>query len=206
MLGAKCMSSQTFSAPPLLYFQTRPLVSSTWVAGRSHRRLVSGFMPPTAHPVSMVPMIGKKTQTTSNSRYVLCTCPCHAHRYSGSFPCRVDVGIRQPLSWPMAVSSLWAVRQVQTPLPTRRLRFSPAFLVVVQRSSSTGFSGQTQTISIPSFMSSLAVAYSLVSLMRLYSWTPFSDSYGQDTTTRHASSTQPRLPPSKSFQTSLAPS
>ena len=198
------MSRQTSSAPALLYFQTRPLVSSTWVAGRSHRRLVSDFMPPTAHPVSMVPMTGRKTQTTSNSRYVLRTCPCHAYRYSGCFLRRVDVGIRQPLSWPTAVSSLWAVRQVQTPLPTRRLRFSPAFLVVVQRSSSTGFSGQTQTISIPSFMSSLAVAYSLVSLRRPYSWAPFSNSHGQGTTTRHASLTLPRLPPSKSFQTSLA--
>jgi len=29
---------------------------------------------------------------------------CHGYRCSLSFPCRVDVGIRQPLFWPMAVS------------------------------------------------------------------------------------------------------
>jgi uncharacterized membrane protein YtjA (UPF0391 family) len=79
-------------------------------------------------------------------------------------PYRVDVGIRLHLFCPTAVSSSWAERQVRTLRPTRPLRFSLAFLVVAHYSSSTGSNGLTRTISILSFMFSLAVVYLLVSL------------------------------------------
>jgi len=74
----------------LSYFQTRLRVSSMLVAGLRHRRLASGFMPPTVHLASTARMIGRKIQAISNSRE--------------------DVGIRRPLFFPMAVSSLWVER------------------------------------------------------------------------------------------------
>ncbi len=131
---------------------------------------------------------------------------CDVYQCSLTSLCREDVGIRRPLSFPMAVSSLWAARQDQTPHRTRRLRFSLVSPVAIQQSTSTGSSGQTQTASIRSCMFSLVVAYSLVSWRRPIFYTTVANSLWQDTTMRHASSTRSHSPLSKSSLIYLAPS
>jgi hypothetical protein len=89
-----------------------------------------------------------------------------AHQSSKDLSHRVAVGIPPHSFWQMAASSSWAVKQGRMPRPIRHLRSSLAFPAVARRSSLISSTGRTQTISIPSFMSSQVVSSLPVGLKR----------------------------------------